>query len=257
MAAHSTNADDYQQLPCAVAAMEKNFVDGQRIPEHSHQRGQLMYATRGVMRVGAAGKSWVVPSGRAMWVPARTRHGLDMVGAVAMLTLYIDANAALPLGAECRMIAVSTLLHALLRGALDERAGYAADSRGDLIARLVLIELARREIDPLHFAMPQDARLLRICQGLLKQPGSRASLEEWATLVGASPRTLARRFQAETGLGFAAWRQQVRLADAVCQLGRGRAVKQVALDLGYRSPSAFVSMFRTALGQSPASYAAL
>jgi AraC-like DNA-binding protein len=37
-------------------------------------------------------------------------------------------------------------------------------------------------------------------------------------------------------------------------LTEGRAVTSVALDLGYYSPSAFIAMFRRALGASPIRY---
>jgi len=56
------------------------------------------------------------------------------------------------------------------------------------------------------------------------------------------------------GLTFAAWRQQVRLVDALRRLAEGQAVTNVALDLGYQSPSAFTNMFRRALGRAPTRY---
>jgi AraC-like DNA-binding protein len=67
-------------------------------------------------------------------------------------------------------------------------------------------------------------------------------------------RTLARLFRRETGLSFAAWRQQLRLLRALERLAAGEPVTAVALDLGYSGPSAFVAMFRRALGVSPGRY---
>jgi AraC-like DNA-binding protein len=65
---------------------------------------------------------------------------------------------------------------------------------------------------------------------------------------------LARLFQKETGLSFAAWRQQARVLEAMGRLGGGAPVTQVALDLGYDSVSAFSAMFRRAAGASPSDY---
>ncbi len=55
-------------------------------------------------------------------------------------------------------------------------------------------------------------------------------------------------------MSFGAWRQQVRLVDALGRLATGQKVTAVALDLGYQSPSAFTSMFRRALGRAPTRY---
>ena len=69
-----------------------------------------------------------------------------------------------------------------------------------------------------------------------------------------SGRTLARMFTAETGMTFGAWRQQARLLRALELMAAGQPVTTVALDVGYESPSAFIAMFRRALGVSPARY---
>ena len=66
--------------------------------------------------------------------------------------------------------------------------------------------------------------------------------------------TLARLFRRETGLGFRAWRQQLRLLRALERIASGEAVTQLALELGYESPSAFIAMFRKSLGTSPTRY---
>ncbi|MEI9985493.1 MAG: AraC family transcriptional regulator [Aliidongia sp.] len=93
-----------------------------------------------------------------------------------------------------------------------------------------------------------------MCDALQKAPERNETLDEWADLVGASRRTLARRFQAETGMSFGAWRQQLRLIEALTRLAAGQPVTIVAQDLGYDSPSAFTAMFRRALGQTPSRY---
>ena len=58
----------------------------------------------------------------------------------------------------------------------------------------------------------------------------------------------------ETGLTFAAWRQQARLLAATAMLGAGEPITRIALDLGYESPSAFTAMFKRALGAPPSHY---
>ncbi|MEO8559755.1 MAG: helix-turn-helix transcriptional regulator, partial [Rhodospirillales bacterium] len=80
------------------------------------------------------------------------------------------------------------------------------------------------------------------------------TLEQFADDANASARTLARLFRSETNMSFGAWRQQLRLLEAVRRMAGGAPITTVALDLGYDSPSAFAAMFRKTLGVPPSRY---
>jgi AraC-like DNA-binding protein len=71
---------------------------------------------------------------------------------------------------------------------------------------------------------------------------------------GASKRTIQRLFREETKMTFSRWRQQLRLVHAMQRLASGEKVTAAALDAGYNSTSAFISMFRKQLGKTPARY---
>jgi AraC-like DNA-binding protein len=47
------------------------------------------------------------------------------------------------------------------------------------------------------------------------------------------------------------WRQQLRLMEDVRLLAEGAKVTHAAMEAGYNSPSAFISMFRRTLGTTP------
>lgn len=63
-----------------------------------------------------------------------------------------------------------------------------------------------------------------------------------------------RLFRAQTGVSFAAWRQQVCMLAAITRLSDGQPVTRVAFELGYASSSAFTSAFRRILGETPSRY---
>jgi AraC-like DNA-binding protein len=63
-----------------------------------------------------------------------------------------------------------------------------------------------------------------------------------------------RLFLEEAGMTFGKWRQQLRLMEAMRFLAEGAKVTHAALEAGYSTPSAFVSMFRKSLGTTPRSY---
>ena len=59
---------------------------------------------------------------------------------------------------------------------------------------------------------------------------------------------------AETGMTFSRWRQQLHIIIALQRLSAGHSVQSVSEVLGYDSVSAFITMFKKALGKSPARY---
>ncbi|HEX7967308.1 MAG TPA: helix-turn-helix transcriptional regulator [Stellaceae bacterium] len=254
MAGRSVNPEDYQDVPRPIAAMAKDFPNGSQIPRHRHRRAQLVFAVHGVMVVWTAAGTWVVPPHRAVWMPPETDHSIRTWGDLAMRTLYIRSDAAASLPAACCVIGVSPLLRELILRAVELPPLYEESGPDGRVMSLILDEIRAVPVLPLHLPWPEDARLRRLCAAIQDDPASERTLDDWGRMVGASSRTLARLFRKETGMSFGAWRQQVRLVDALGRLATGQAVTHVALDLGYQSPSAFTSMFRRALGRAPTRY---
>ncbi|ADX46652.1 transcriptional regulator, AraC family [Paracidovorax avenae ATCC 19860] len=220
---------------------------------HSHRRGQLIGCRRGVLSVGADTGHWVIPARHAIWLPPGRPHSSRMHGPFTGWSLYVAGPACQSLPDSPCTVAVSPLLwEAALRCA--ERANALPDPVQDRLAGVILDELRSMVPRPLGLPMPSDARLLRIARGLLADPARRQSLQAWAGWAALSPRTLSRRFVAETSLSFTAWTQRVRLLRSLEWLADGQSVTQVALDLGYDSVSAFIALFKRELGRTPAAY---
>jgi len=137
----SINAADYQNIPPAVAAMSKQFEAGRTTEIHSHQRAQLLFASRGVIRVSTEQGFWLLPPLRALWVPPGVPHSTAAVTHVDMRTLYIDVEAARLLWHGCQVIEVSNLLRELILSLTAEPVVYAENERGGRLASLILAEL--------------------------------------------------------------------------------------------------------------------
>jgi AraC-like DNA-binding protein len=224
---------------------------GERIVQHTHAWAQLAYASRGVLRVGVANSTWMVPPSRAIFVPPRVKHEVAIVEDAYLRTLYID-EAALPSTLDaCRVVEVSGLLREVIT-ALDMPELTAL--REQLLGTLALDELTRSVPLPLSVPMPNEKRLRALCEALLADPANTDPLERWASSVGASVRTIARLFRNELGMSFSQWRQQAVLARAIRLLHQGRALSSISQELGYQSQSAFSAMFRRAFGESPRAF---
>jgi AraC-like DNA-binding protein len=234
-----------------LTAFMRDYADGEAVPRHVHERAQLLYATRGVMRIATDAAGFVVVPGHALWMPAGAPHRVGIEGEVAMRALFLRADAAASGPPATQVLAVSPLLRELILAACAEPLEWDEAGRGGHLAALILDEIARAPFLPFGVPEPRDSRLLRVAAGLRADPASPRGLDDWAAEAGASPRTLERLFVAETGMGFARWRQRLRLAEAAARLARGESPARAGAAVGYASAPAFGAAFRAAFGMTP------
>lgn len=229
----------------------RDHVPGEAIGRHSHPRAQLLYATGGVMRIATDAAAFVVPPGRALWVPAAVAHTVAMTGPVAMRALFLRADAASAGPASVAVLAVAPLLRELILAACAEPLEWDVAGRGRHLTALIQDEIGRARRLPFGVPAPAEPRLARLAAALREDPASPLTLEGWGVRVGASARTLERLFRRDTGMGFARWRQALRLAEAAALMAQGATPARAASSVGYASASAFGAAFRAAFGISP------
>src|SRR2546427_11230313 len=146
------------------------------IHTHSHDWNQLIYASRGVMTVNTSTGSWVVPSRRAVWVPAKIEHEVEMSASVSMRTLYLRTGLSDALPKNCCVVNVSPLLRELILrtveiGMLDR----SLPSHRHLID-VILDQFHALATVPLKLPMPTDVRALRVAEVVRLNPGEANSL---------------------------------------------------------------------------------
>jgi AraC-like DNA-binding protein len=238
-----------------VFCRAREYRAGTIIALHHHpDRHQLVYAETGVLVVQAGTGRWVVPSTRAIWIPAGTGHKVSCIGAVGMRSLYILPEAIAQPPASASTVSVTPLLAALIHAAMDVPTPYRAQSRDGRLMQLILDELQMLPVLPLHLPQPADPRLQAIGRQLESMPDDPSTLQDWAGRLGVDVKTIQRLCARELGMTFGQWRQQARLLRALEQLAHGEKVIDVALALGYASPSAFTAMFKKRFGQLPSQF---
>jgi AraC-like DNA-binding protein len=243
-----------QEEDFPVRTFSVRYPSGYILPTHAHEWHQLIYGSCGVMTVVTTRGTWVIPPHRAVWVPAGVEHSIELTGSVLMQSLYLAADLEVAVPGNCSAVNVSPLLRELIH----HIAAPEMIERGhEVRARLLGVLLDQLEVlpaIPLQLPQPSDPRARRVADWLQHNPDAPGLLKQMARRSGASIRTVERLFQSETGMTFGKWRQQLRLLHALRQLATGRSVTQVALEVGYDSPSAFIAMFRSALGTTPTRY---
>ena len=237
-----------------ITTLAYDYPHGYKVPGHFHEWDQLVYASRGVMTVRTEEGSWVVPAQRAVWIPARIAHEIRMSGGVSMRTLYLRPRLRRDSARGCEVMNVSPLLRELILQACKIPALSRREREHGHLVNMILDQLKTAECVPLQLPEPVDRRSLRVAKTLLNDPSDRRPLEELCEGAGGNKRTIERLFQAETGMTFGKWRQQLRLLHALRLLAEGAKITEVALETGYSTPSAFISMFRKTLGTTPARY---
>jgi AraC-like DNA-binding protein len=241
----------------AVRSLATNYASGYRIERHQHAWHQLLFASSGAMTVFVPGASWMIPTGRAVFIPGGSVHAIRMWGLVEMRTLYFSPPLTGFEEGECRVVEVSPLLRELILrtvelAGLDSRATPDTSMIGLLEAE-VQAAIAAEQNSPLALPMPADERALALAHAILEQPLTTKTVDELAQDYGIARRTLERRFREETGMSFGLWRQKARLLDSIRLLAEGNSVTGAALDCGYSSVSAFIAAFKGTFGYTPGS----
>ena len=243
-----------EQEPFLIArSLATTYSSGDAIPTHTHGWHQLLYARTGAMTVLGERTSWMIPPGRAVLIPARIQHSIQMWGDVAMRSLYFPPTFPAPAldVSECRVISVTALLRELILRVVELAA---LDSRATSEAHLMSVlmdELRAAPLRPLALPLPADPRALAAATHVLENPADGMTLGRLARHCGVGARTLERLFRAETGMRFGLWRQKARLLKSIRLLVETRSVTHAALESGYSSVSAYIAAFKQTFGCTP------
>src|SRR4030088_1413263 len=242
-----------------VHPVARNYRKGVRLGTHMHREAQLVYAAKGTMQVTTPKGRWLVPPDRAVWVPARLEHSIDVLAELQMRTLYFDLawlareHRSRSLDAEF-VVRVWPLLHQAILALFDNRDD---PDRTGLLIKLAMLELHQAEDSATFIPLPREPRCRRAADIVLRDPTGTHEIETLAREVGTSARTLSRLFSSETQLSFKSWCQRARIAAAIEKLSMEAnvSVKQLASDLGYASVPAFSHAFRQVTGKTPTKFA--
>ena len=215
-----------------------------RYSNESVNNPTLVWAARGRVVIEADGQTWLVRPTVGIWLPPATPHTLRSEASNVYFVEFRRGSCDEPGPAPAQ---VDDFARAAILRLVDPQLSDGERQRTGIALRDALIPPDRGTSLP----MPADPRLREIARMVLADPSDDRTISEWGQHVGASVRTLTRRFRADTGLSFGEWRRQVRVHEAVELLRQGRTVRDVAHAVGYGNASAFAYAFRRATGHTP------
>ena len=223
---------------------------------HSHARGQLVYAARGVLSVHTERGTSIVPANRVAWTPAGFTHYHRAHGHTDMRIVFLPGSLARLVPGRPAVFLASGLAREILLALTGPR-GYdraardhdrAASAR---LRRVLVDELREAPEQPLQLPEPRDDRLQAVAGMLYRDPADSRSLAELGQAAGASARTLSRLLHDELGMTFYEWRTQLRIYRALVLLADGHDTTRVAHACGWANPSSFIAAFTAIIGTTP------
>lgn len=213
--------------------------------------GELIFTSRGMMKVHTGAGLWVLSAQHALWTPPGVPHDVEAAAHTPLRTVYLSPELSRRLPGQCFVVQVSPLLRELLRSFMRLDTLSLAERAEANLVEVFLDQLASLPLEPIDLPSPRDPRAIRAAAIVRAGPAERRPLAEIARASGASARTLERLFRQDTGLPFGAWRQRAGLVAGLEALAAGEPVTGAAAAAGYDSVSAFVAAFRRTLGTTP------
>ncbi|MNC10229.1 HTH-type transcriptional repressor of iron proteins A [compost metagenome] len=245
------DADAFSQSAIALHVAPSEEYSG--ITPHAHRKGQLILSLHGAVSCEVQDALWLVPPRHAVWIPGNTPHRCRVTKNARTCFLFIEPGAAM-MPETCCTVAITPLVRELILYLAQQELAYSPDGKTARLAAVLLEHIPDAPVEALHLPVSEHPKIRQMAEALFADPGDRTTLQQWAARLATSERSLARTVQSATGMSFGRWRQQLHLMIALNHLAEGKSVQNVAGTLGYDSVSAFITMFRKALGKSPTQY---
>jgi AraC-like DNA-binding protein len=249
-------SDTDQRLPppAPLYFRHEQFLANTDFEWHIHPWGQINRISLGILALQLPDRTLAAPAEYLVWIPADVAHAAHIRQALDYVSVYVAPGLAAQLPPQPCLIPQTPLLRALLDDFCQRGVTSMVDEWDALQAQLLVQRMVQAGSQG-DYLPDSDDRLLRpILRAVRVRPGDNTTLASWAAQVHSTERTLARRFQQQLGMSFAAWRNRVRLLQALAGLKAGRTVADIAAELGYATPSAFIAMFARHTGITPERY---
>lgn len=221
------------------------------IPFHRHFKSQLIFANSGVVTLETPDSIWNVPFQGAVWIPSNLTHRAKISGNAKGFVVFVEPDAIDGLPQSCCTIAISPLIRELLQRTATLPELYDENSSEGRLMTVLLDEISTAPSASMNLPMPKNPRLRKMAEAMLDDPAKKLTLDEWAHSINMSERNLSRVFANETGLSVNRWRRQMHVIKAMSMLAEDMPIQLISDALGYENSSAFITMFRKAVGVTP------
>lgn len=216
---------------------------------HTHEMSQLSCSTEGVLYVTVKNKLYIVPPNMAIFIPKKIAHKSEMQKEVVLNSLYLPDTYVKFFHNKIQLVQLTPLASLLILKTCSLEKNYFKQIEGKRLLWVLIDELKNADtIDYAELIIPEDHKLFRVYELFRETKEGWPSNTEVAKHIHVSTRTLLRLFKKETGMNFVVWKQKFRFIKAIELLQRYKNTSLVACRLGYKSDSAYITMFKKMSG---------
>lgn len=247
----------FDRLPTSVFMKAKELPARSEVVDHQHNWDQLIYAKSGILEVKSASGNYIIPSLQSVWIPANQPHSIATISGAQLRSVHLDKGLINRFEAQIQVLKVNDLVRELIHKASEFEFSTTMDEQQKRLLQVLVDQISLLPKVPLCLPLSDDPLILPILNRLQNHPDDKKNLQQWSLQLGASSKTISRRFDSKLGMNFSKWREQLKLHKAIQGLNQQYPVTQIALDLGYESLPAFIQMFKRNMGVSPGKFRAL
>lgn len=256
------NATDFliaiDRIPESVYVMhERNeFL----LPQHAHQKGQLIYIEGGVAYIHLVEKTLIIPARHYVWIPKGMKHYIEMHKSVVIISVYFyaDDDDLHPFFNKGGIYPINALLMQML--------SYTTRWEGDVVPgdkafpflagiKNILPDISRKAL-PIAVPTTENERMQPVIRYINDHLFEPLTLTELCDNTGFSERTLARLFKQTMKISFLQYFKLLRMIKAIeMMLQTDKSMSEIAYTLGYNNLSAFSNIFYQLTKTRPSDFA--
>jgi AraC-like DNA-binding protein len=230
------------------------FVSNTETRSHKHSWGQIQFISGGILEMQVESTRFLVPPHLAIWIPAGVEHKSYNRRPLEYCSMNIADELTSGMPQRTSLITVSAIVSVIVEDFRHRQISVAQTSEDKRLVQVLLDQMSAQCIDSPFLPTTTNKYLAPILTSIEANPSDQSNLKQWAERVHTTERSLARYCQSELGMSFTEWRLRLRYMHSLDLLRAGHSVKDVALTLGYKQASPFISMFKRYAGVTPEQY---
>ncbi|WP_312395172.1 AraC family transcriptional regulator [Chryseobacterium sp.] len=215
--------------------------------DHIHQRYQLTYVEEGYQYLHIENKIYLVPQNHLIWIPSGVKHRTETeaktVNLMVVLFKTVFDN---DFYKNIHVFSAPPVLKEMLQYAAKWNQQMEENEEQSYFLKALLNSLPHfcKEKECLHIPIPNDQRLLPVCNYINTNYAENFSIESLADLSTMSVRSLQRIFKQETGITLQKYTQLIRILKSIELINTKQyTLSQIAYKVGYKSLAAFTTSY--------------
>lgn len=229
-----------------------------RLPQHEHQKGQLIYIEGGVAYIHLTDKTLVIPARHYTWIPKKLRHVVEMHGSVSIISLFFGyADDDHPFFRKGGIYPINGLLmEMLLYSRKWEGDVFPSDKAFSFLEGIknILPDISKKAL-PISLPTTKNERMQPVIAYIREHVTEPLTMAELCRQTGFSSRTLARLFQETMKISFLQYCKLLRMVMAIeLMLETDRSLSEIAYMIGYDNLSSFSNIFNRMTGMRPSEF---